>query len=67
MRRRLQLSRAPSPATPFLPAHLHLATIYSRLGREEEARAEVAEILRISPKFSLEVLRQRFPYKDPAD
>jgi adenylate cyclase len=49
------------------PAHQFLAAIYSELGREEEARAEVAEILRISPNFSLEVLRQRLPYKDPAD
>ena len=51
----------------LLPAHQFLATIYSGLGRKEEARAEVAEILRISPNFSLEVLRQRLPYKDPAD
>jgi len=29
--------------------------------------AEVAEVLKISPNFSLEVLRQRLPYKDPAD
>jgi len=51
----------------YSPAHQFLAAIYSELGREEEARAEVAEILRISPNFSLEVLRQRLPYKDPAD
>jgi tetratricopeptide (TPR) repeat protein len=50
----------------LLPVHVNLAVIYSELGREEEARAEVAEVLRISPNFSLEVLRQRFPYKDPA-
>ena len=51
----------------LLPAHVNLAVIYSELGREEEARAEVAEVLRINPNFSLEVLRQRLPYKDPAD
>ncbi len=50
----------------LLPAHVGLATIYSELGREEEARAEAAEVLRISPKHSLEVWRQRAPYKDPA-
>jgi adenylate cyclase len=50
----------------LLPAHLGLATIYSELGREEEARAEVAEVLRINPQYSLEVLRQRSPFKDPA-
>jgi TolB-like protein/Flp pilus assembly protein TadD len=30
-----------------------LAAIYSMAGREEEARAEVAEVLRLDPKFSL--------------
>jgi len=49
-----------------ITAHVLLAVIYSELGREEEARAEVAEILRISPHYSLEVVRQRIPYKDPA-
>jgi adenylate cyclase len=50
----------------LLPAHLGLATIYSELGREEEARAEAAEVLRLNPKYSLEVLRQMTPFKDPA-
>ncbi len=30
------------------------------------ARAEVAEVLRLSPKFSLEVYRQTLPIKDQA-
>lgn len=50
----------------LLPAHDHLTAIYSELGREAEARAEVAEIVRLSPHRSLEVFRQRLPYKDPA-
>jgi tetratricopeptide (TPR) repeat protein len=50
----------------FLWAHLHLAATYSEMGREEEARAEVAEILRISPHFSPEVFIQKTPQKDPA-
>jgi len=50
----------------YSPAHQFLAAIYSELGREEEARAEAAEVLKISPNFSLEVLRQRLPFKDPA-
>jgi adenylate cyclase len=45
-------------------ARVNLATIYSELGRETEARAEVAEVLRISPNFSLEGFKQRLPYKD---
>ena len=50
----------------FLPTHLLLAAIYGELGREEEARAEIAEILRLSPNFSLEVVRQTAPVKDQA-
>jgi adenylate cyclase len=53
-----------SPAD--LDAHLILASVYSELGREAEAEAEVAEVLRINPSWSLEVWRQRVPYKDPA-
>jgi adenylate cyclase len=49
-----------------LGAHLTLAAVYSELGREAEARAEAAEVLRINPKFSLEVHKQRMPIKDPA-
>jgi len=51
----------------LLPAHVNLAVIYSELGREEEARAEAAEVLRLNPKYSLEVWRQINPYKDPAE
>jgi adenylate cyclase len=46
--------------------HQILASIYSALGREEEARAEAAEVLRLNPSFSLEGLKQRLPFKDPA-
>ncbi|MBW1863081.1 MAG: tetratricopeptide repeat protein, partial [Deltaproteobacteria bacterium] len=52
----------------FTP-HLFLADIYAELGREEEARTHAAEVLRISPKFSLEVVRRMgstYQYKDPA-
>jgi len=48
----------------FLPAHLLLAAIYSGSGQEEAARGEAAEVLRISPNFSLEVGRQTSPFKD---
>ncbi len=50
----------------ILGAHLTLAAAYSELGREAEARAEAAEVLRINPQFSLEVHKQRAPIKDPA-
>jgi tetratricopeptide (TPR) repeat protein len=50
----------------LLPTHEILAVTYGELGREEEARAELAEVLRLSPSISLEVRRQRLPFKDPA-
>ena len=56
------LDRSPD----FLPPHIELAAIYSILGREEEARVEAQEVLRLSPDFTLEGRRQRFPYKDQA-
>src|SRR5262249_20731036 len=55
------LSRYPN----ILSAHLTLAAVYSELRREAEARAEVAEVLRLNPQFSLEVHKQRMPIKDP--
>ncbi|MBI3303741.1 MAG: adenylate/guanylate cyclase domain-containing protein [Deltaproteobacteria bacterium] len=51
----------------LLTAHTQLAATYSELGREAEARAEVAEVLRLNPHFSIEGLRQRVPYRDPAE
>src|SRR5262249_36972153 len=56
------LSRYPNN----LGAHLTLAAVYSKLGREAEARAEAAEVLRINPNFSLEVAKQRAFIKDSA-
>jgi tetratricopeptide (TPR) repeat protein len=41
-----------------LGAHRTLAAVYSELGRGAEARAEVAEVLRLNPRFSLEVHRE---------
>jgi adenylate cyclase len=49
----------------FVSSHAVLAACYAELGREE-ARAEVAEILQLTPTWSLEILRQ-LPYKNPAD
>jgi adenylate cyclase len=37
-----------------LLAHIMMTVVYSWSGREEKARAEAAEVLRIQPKFSLE-------------
>jgi adenylate cyclase len=50
-----------------LIAHVTLAITYSMAGREEEARAQAAEVLRIDPKFSLEYFAKTLPYKNQAD
>jgi TolB-like protein/Tfp pilus assembly protein PilF len=44
------LQRAPEN----ILAHVCLTGTYSLMGREEEARAEAAEVLRINPKFSVD-------------
>jgi adenylate cyclase len=49
------------------PPHLFLAISYSELGRDAEARAEVAELLRINPKFSLEGVKRVSAFKNPED
>jgi adenylate cyclase len=45
-----------------LMTHLGLATAYARMGRENEARAEGAEVMRIDPEFSLERFIKSLPY-----
>jgi len=42
-------------------AHLGLAVCYAMMGREDEARAEGAELLRIDPKFSVERFMKNVP------
>jgi tetratricopeptide (TPR) repeat protein len=56
------ISRYPN----ILGAHLTLTAVYSELGQAAEARAEIAEVLRLNPKFSLEVHKERMPIKDSA-
>jgi len=56
------LSRNPN----LLHVQLVLALASSEAGREEEAQAAAAEVLRLNPKFSLEVYKERAPIKDPA-
>jgi tetratricopeptide (TPR) repeat protein len=50
----------------FLYARLWLAASYAELDRTEEAKAEAAVALRISPDLSCLRLVQRLPLKDAA-
>jgi len=45
-------------------AHVWQAVAYSELGREQEARAEAVEIMRISPGFSLTAEKERMALQD---
>ena len=57
------LQRAPND----IRTHLPLTVVYSWAGRSEEARAQGSEVLRINPKYSLEVARKKSLYKKQAD
>ena len=47
--------------------YLGLALVYSEVGRDEEAKAATAEVLKRNPEISLNQVRNRLPYKDPAE
>jgi adenylate cyclase len=50
-----------------LNGHVIRAMIYGFCGREEEARKEATEVLRIKPKFTVESFTGILPYKNPSD
>jgi adenylate cyclase len=47
-------------------AHMSLAAEYVELGREEQAHAQVREVLRLHPKFSLEHFAKTLTFRDPS-
>src|SRR5438874_3047739 len=51
----------------FVPAHAYRAVVLSEIGRTKEARQAWDEAGRISPGASMSNLRDRLPYKRPAD
>jgi tetratricopeptide (TPR) repeat protein len=57
---KLYLARYPN----VLAAQVNLIVDYIELGRDQEARQEAAELLRINPQFSLEAVLRRAPQKD---
>jgi adenylate cyclase len=50
-----------------LLARMMMTVVYSLSGRDEEARVQAAEVLRIQPKFSLKKLEKKLTYKRKAD
>ena len=55
------LQREPNAHSPYI----HMAISYLRLGREDEARAAGAELLRVNPTFSLENYARVLPFTRP--
>jgi adenylate cyclase len=50
-----------------LLARIMMTVVYSLSGRDEEAQAEAAEVLRIQPKFSVKGFEKRLTYKRKED
>ena len=59
-----ELKKAVAYSPNELMAHVTLAGAYAEAGRLEEARAEAAEVMRISPTFSIENQARVTPYKN---
>ncbi len=60
------MKRALTGNSDFLHPHRTLAAIFGELGRKEEAQAEVAEVLRINPRATLESQIERIAFNDQA-
>jgi len=55
--------RNPHSTMPYLG----LALVYSEVGRDEESRAAASEVLKRNPRISLNQVKNRLPYQDPAE
>jgi adenylate cyclase len=62
----IAMKRALTGSSDFLHPHRTLAAIFGELGRREEAQAEIAEVLRINPRASLESQKERIVFNDQA-
>jgi adenylate cyclase len=51
----------------YWQAYLGLALSYHFLGREEEARAAVKEVLNLNPDYSIKLQKKGSPYKNQAE
>ncbi len=59
--------KAVRQAPDSLLDRMMMTVVYSLSGRNEEARAEAAEVLRIQPKLSLEKFEKKLTYKKKTD
>jgi adenylate cyclase len=59
------LQRGQKEEFSILAAHLGLCAVYANLGKEEEARSHVLEILKINPNFSVQEAKKVYRWRDP--
>jgi adenylate cyclase len=51
----------------YIYPHLTLAATFAETDKMEEARAEIREVLRINPSYTLKIVPRSFPWKDQAE
>jgi adenylate cyclase len=51
----------------YIYPHLTLAATFAETDNMEEARAEISEVLRINPKYTVKLVPRSFPWKDQAE
>ena len=63
----LETHLARPPSSPFWEAQARsrLAVVYDAMGREQEARDQVARMVQVFPRASISWLKSVIPYKDP--
>jgi adenylate cyclase len=61
------LRRSATQNPEALPTHLYLAACLAHMGKVEDAREALAEVVRLYPGFSIEFVRRIFVYKNAAD
>ena len=59
------LQRAKKDEYLMLAAHLGLCAVYANLGKVEEARSHVLEILKINPNYSVQEVKKAYQWGDP--
>ena len=66
--RRCSTHLARPPSSPFYEAlaRSRLALVYDAMGREQEARDQIARAVEVNPQASISWLKARSPHKDPS-
>jgi TolB-like protein/class 3 adenylate cyclase len=60
------LKRSVELRPDFVPGYVWLASTYGNLGRQREAEAAAAQVLRLNPDFSISAYGGKVPYRDEA-